>query len=234
MKNHLENSDHSGLTGRVIWRSGTPTHRLSAAPPSRALHHLDMASERRIATLAEQMRWLHTCADLGCNGMHDCASGATGGVAAAGVAGDDHEALEEGAVLNRAPQTRPASRHTPPPAHVGCPSTACSAGQARAVVVALSVSHRMLMLRRLAVDFEKLSKVVATESSVVPCCVQHADTKEVLIIAYVNDEALSKSRETKVSCPPSLTALISPAAMTLLLCRCRSRRSGRRLATSSG
>ena len=102
------------------------------------------------------------------------------------------------------------------------------------MVVALSVSHRMLMLRRLAVDFEKLSKVVATESSVVPCCVQHADTKEVLIIAYVNDEALSKSRETKVSCPPSLTALISPAAMTLLLCRCRSRRSGRRLATSSG
>ena len=35
-----------------------------------------------------------------------------------------------------------------------------------------------------AVDYEKLSKVAATESSVVPCCVQHADTKEVLIIAY--------------------------------------------------
>ena len=33
-------------------------------------------------------------------------------------------------------------------------------------------------------DYEKLSKVAATESSVVPCCVQHADTKEVLIIAY--------------------------------------------------
>ena len=94
MKNHLENSnsdnsmttDDDRQTGRVIWRSGTPTHRLSAAPPSRALHHLGMASERRIATLAEQMRWLHTCADPECNGMHDCAGGATGGVAAAGVA----------------------------------------------------------------------------------------------------------------------------------------------------
>eukprot|EP01046_Picozoa_sp_COSAG06_P029225 COSAG06_NODE_2694_length_6440_cov_1.995584_9_plen_74_part_00 len=50
-----------------------------------------------------------------------------------------------------------------------------------------------------AVDYEKLSKVAATESSVVPCCVQHVDTKEVLIIAYVNDEALAKSRETKIA-----------------------------------
>ena len=51
-------------------------------------------------------------------------------------------------------------------------------------------------------DYEKLSKVAETESSVVPCCVQHADTKEVLIIAYVNDEALAHSRETKVRRPP--------------------------------
>ena len=50
-------------------------------------------------------------------------------------------------------------------------------------------------------DYEKLSKVAETESSVVPCCVQHADTKEVLIIAYVNDEALAHSRETKVRRP---------------------------------
>ena len=50
-----------------------------------------------------------------------------------------------------------------------------------------------------AVDFEKLGSVAATESSVVPCCVQHVDTKEVLIIAYVNKEALQKSIETNIA-----------------------------------
>jgi phosphoribosyl-AMP cyclohydrolase len=50
-----------------------------------------------------------------------------------------------------------------------------------------------------AVDFGKLRKVAATESGVVPCCVQHADTKEVLIIAYVNEEALAKTIETKIA-----------------------------------
>jgi len=78
------------------------------------------------------------------------------------------------------------------------------------------------------VDYEKLSKVAATESSVVPCCVQHADTKEVLIIAYVNDEALAKSRETKIATfwstsrnelwVKGLTSYVSRAALAALTC----------------
>jgi phosphoribosyl-AMP cyclohydrolase len=51
----------------------------------------------------------------------------------------------------------------------------------------------------LKLDFQKLRKVAETESGVIPCCVQHADTKEVLIIAYVNEEALTKSIESKVA-----------------------------------
>ena len=51
----------------------------------------------------------------------------------------------------------------------------------------------------MTMDFEKLAKVAGTASSVVPCCVQHADTLEVLIIAYVNEEALAKSIETNIA-----------------------------------
>ena len=48
-------------------------------------------------------------------------------------------------------------------------------------------------------DFEKLRKVASVDEGVVPCCVQHADTLEVLIVAYVNELALQKSISTKVS-----------------------------------
>lgn len=46
---------------------------------------------------------------------------------------------------------------------------------------------------KLALDFDKMSKVAATGVAVVPVVVQDADTKEVLILAYVNQIALDYS-----------------------------------------
>ena len=45
----------------------------------------------------------------------------------------------------------------------------------------------------LTLDFEKLRKVGAGEGSVVPVVLQHAETHEVLYVAYANEQAL---RET--------------------------------------
>ncbi len=51
----------------------------------------------------------------------------------------------------------------------------------------------------LTLDFEKLSKVAATGSSVLPVAVQHADTLEVILVAYVNERALRHSIETRTA-----------------------------------
>lgn len=40
-------------------------------------------------------------------------------------------------------------------------------------------------------DWYKLKKVAACESPVVPVAVQHADTMEVLIVAYANEQAVT-------------------------------------------
>jgi len=45
----------------------------------------------------------------------------------------------------------------------------------------------------LQLDFEKLRKVACCAESVIPVCVQHADTLEVLIVAYANRQALDYS-----------------------------------------
>ena len=47
----------------------------------------------------------------------------------------------------------------------------------------------------LTLDFEKLAKV--GDSHVIPCAVQNADTHEVILVAYVNDQALAKAIETR-------------------------------------
>jgi hypothetical protein len=60
---------------------------------------MSSSSDRRIATLAEQMRWMHTCGDPECDGLHGCQPCAPA-VGAVGAAGDDHAALEEGSELN--------------------------------------------------------------------------------------------------------------------------------------
>ena len=49
---------------------------------------------------------------------------------------------------------------------------------------------------RLMLDFEKLSKI-APENKVIPVAVQNLDTKEVILVAYVNEEALNESIKLK-------------------------------------
>ena len=46
---------------------------------------------------------------------------------------------------------------------------------------------------RLRLDFAKLDGV----AGVIPCAVQDADTREVILIAYVNDEALRRAVESR-------------------------------------
>lgn len=48
----------------------------------------------------------------------------------------------------------------------------------------------------LTLDFQKLAKAAAS-ADVLPCAVQHADTGEVILVAYVNDQALRVAIETK-------------------------------------
>ena len=45
----------------------------------------------------------------------------------------------------------------------------------------------------LSLDFGKLDRV----SGVIPCAVQHADTNEVILVAYVNQQALDRAIETR-------------------------------------
>ena len=48
-------------------------------------------------------------------------------------------------------------------------------------------------------DFDKLKKVATAGEPVVPVAVQDVDTKEILIVAYVNEQALSYTLENKVA-----------------------------------
>ncbi len=48
-------------------------------------------------------------------------------------------------------------------------------------------------------DFTKLAKVAATGRDVMPVAVQHADTGEVLTLAYVNKIALERSLKDRVA-----------------------------------
>ena len=49
---------------------------------------------------------------------------------------------------------------------------------------------------KLMLDFDKLSKI-APENKVIPVAVQNLDTKEVILVAYVNEEALKESIKLK-------------------------------------
>ncbi|MEX1023027.1 MAG: phosphoribosyl-AMP cyclohydrolase [Dehalococcoidia bacterium] len=50
----------------------------------------------------------------------------------------------------------------------------------------------------LTLDFTKLAKAAAS-ADVLPCAVQDADTGEVILVAYVNDEALRVALETRTA-----------------------------------
>jgi len=45
-------------------------------------------------------------------------------------------------------------------------------------------------------DYDKLAKVAATGSRVVPVAVQNVDTREIILVAYANEQALNHSLET--------------------------------------
>ena len=49
----------------------------------------------------------------------------------------------------------------------------------------------------LALDFTKLAKVAARCPDVIPVAVQHADTREVILVAYTNERALRLSLDTR-------------------------------------
>lgn len=51
----------------------------------------------------------------------------------------------------------------------------------------------------LVLDFDKLDKIAATKSSVVPVAVQDIETNELLLLGYANEEALRYTLEHKVA-----------------------------------
>ncbi len=48
-------------------------------------------------------------------------------------------------------------------------------------------------------DFDKLGKVAACGQALLPVVVQHADTQEVLVVAYANREALTRTLKDRVA-----------------------------------
>jgi phosphoribosyl-AMP cyclohydrolase len=49
----------------------------------------------------------------------------------------------------------------------------------------------------LKLDFDKLEKAVAQSKGIIPVAIQHADTREVILVAYTNELAFRKSVETR-------------------------------------
>ena len=49
----------------------------------------------------------------------------------------------------------------------------------------------------LQLDFAKLAKAVQKSPDIIPVAVQHIDTKEVILVAYVNQQALKVAIETR-------------------------------------
>lgn len=46
-------------------------------------------------------------------------------------------------------------------------------------------------------DFDKLEKAVAGSKGILPVAVQNADTREIILVAYANRQALDKSIDTR-------------------------------------
>jgi len=63
----------------------------------------------------------------------------------------------------------------------------------------MSSHHTLEEGNELSLDFNKLSKVVHGSGDVIPVVVQHALTKEVLLVAYVNRAALNTSLSTGIA-----------------------------------
>ena len=53
--------------------------------------------------------------------------------------------------------------------------------------------------KELRLDFQKLRKIAKMESNVVPVAVQNTDTREVILIAYANEQALNHAVQTRTA-----------------------------------
>jgi len=51
----------------------------------------------------------------------------------------------------------------------------------------------------LQLDFDKLEKAVAQSKGIIPVAVQHADTHEIILIAYTNEIAFRRALETRTA-----------------------------------
>lgn len=49
----------------------------------------------------------------------------------------------------------------------------------------------------LQLDFNKLEKAVAQSKGIIPVAVQHADTREVILVAYTNEQAFRASLQSR-------------------------------------
>ena len=52
--------------------------------------------------------------------------------------------------------------------------------------------------RTLDLDWNKLEKAVEGTQGIIPVAVQHADTKEVILVAYINQQAFEESLKRKM------------------------------------
>jgi phosphoribosyl-AMP cyclohydrolase len=62
-----------------------------------------------------------------------------------------------------------------------------------------SSSHDLEEGARLRLDFGKVARATRQSTEIIPVAVQNADTREVILLAYTNEEALRKSLETRVA-----------------------------------
>ena len=62
-----------------------------------------------------------------------------------------------------------------------------------------SMAHDLEEGTELQLDFSKVTSVAAQASEVMPVAVQNADSKEVLLVAYANREALHRSMRTRIA-----------------------------------
>lgn len=51
----------------------------------------------------------------------------------------------------------------------------------------------------LQLDFGKIARIASNAPDVIPVAVQNADTKEVILVAYVNEQALNHAVETRTA-----------------------------------
>lgn len=50
---------------------------------------------------------------------------------------------------------------------------------------------------KLSLDFDKLEKASRNSPGIIPVAVQHADTQEIILVAYVNQPALDRAIQTR-------------------------------------